>query len=81
MRPLLHVASSEPISDYVKDALVEKLGEDYNIVFTNDLVSLYIQDPEALQQIVERLDYIVAEIEHLKRFLAKGLYVAGIGGE
>jgi len=81
MRPLLHVASSESISDYVKDALVEELGEDYNIVFTNDLVSLYIQDPEALQQIVERLDYIVAEIEHLKRFLAKNLYVAGIGGE
>lgn len=79
MKPLIHVSVSKEIDgeeiERISTAL-SSLEQDYDLVVTSDLVSLYLQDPETLRRIEERLEFIQVELENIKNMLPR-LYVAG----
>lgn len=79
MKPLIHVSVSKEIDREELErisAALSSLEQDYDLVITSDLVSLYLQDPETLRRIEERLESIQMELESIKNMLPR-LYVAG----
>lgn len=79
MRPLIHVSINREVAQEELERIHEALSalkNDYDLVITSDLVSLYLQDPETLRRIEERLEAIQIELESIKNMLPR-LYVAG----
>ncbi|AOQ24754.1 hypothetical protein MTAT_04470 [Moorella thermoacetica] len=76
---LVHISVSdadEQTIEKIDAAIKSVLGDKYDVVTTIDKVQLYLQDPEALERINERLDIILEEVQAIKQ-LFRPLFIAG----
>ncbi len=76
---LVHISISDADEETLikaDNAVRSVLGDKYDVITTTDRAQVYLQDPEALEHINERLDIILEEIMALKT-LFKPTFIAG----